>query len=146
MKLKSLGIRMVFIISMALVVGVFSIGLALAVNNQSLAPDYPKNENGQTYGSTLYATSIDTFPDLIQAVGEDGTRGYVRTLDVIGNQPKTPEEALAQQRNRDGKVRQIPLFDVDGKTVIGVFNIESGNGTVIPAEEIPEDNSAEKKN
>lgn len=129
---KPLGVRTV-IIFVALVVGIVagSIGLGPVIagtySNQSLAPapEYLKNENGQTYGSELYATSLDTAPDLISAVGEDGTLGYVRSEDLNEEMPKTPEEALAKQnKHKVGAVRQIPLYAVDGKTVIGVFNID----------------------
>ncbi|MEW5952827.1 MAG: peptidase M56 BlaR1 [Bacillota bacterium] len=112
-----------------LAVGMLGFGPAIAttLSNQSQepAPVYQKNENGQTYGSALYATSIDTEPDLISAEGEDGIRGYVRSEDLNGVQPKTPEEALAQMRKADS-VNKIPLYAVDGKTVIGTFKIEKG--------------------
>lgn len=100
--------------------------------NQSPAPApvFPRNESGQTYGSDLGATSRDTVPDLIKAIGVDGTQGYLRSEDVYEVPPKTPEEALARQRNREGSIRQIPLYAVDGKTVVGVFKIASEQGTV----------------
>lgn len=93
--------------------------------NQTPAPVYPTNENGQTYGSALYATSPNTEPDLIKAIGVDGTVGYVRSVDLNGPMPKTPEEALELQR-KTPSVREIPLYAVDGKTVIGKFKIENG--------------------
>jgi hypothetical protein len=64
-----------------------------------------------------------TRPDLISAVGVDGTHGYVLKKDLDGEQPKTLEEALAIQKNRPASGRDIPLYDVDGKTIIGVFHI-----------------------
>ena len=39
--------------------------------------NYPKNINGQTYGSSADATSPETEPELISAIGVDGTAGYV---------------------------------------------------------------------
>jgi hypothetical protein len=85
---------------------------------------FQNNENGQTYGSGLDATSPDSEPDLIKAYGVDGTIGYVRSKDLIGEMPKTPEEALSKQRRMaPGSVHQIPLYDVDGKKVIGVFKV-----------------------
>lgn len=143
MRLKPLGIKTV-IISIALaagmVVGTFGIGHAIAIANNShtSAPVYPKNEiylkneNGQTYGSAMYATSIDTMPDLIKARGVDGTSGYIRREDFNGVQPKTPKEALELQRTTPS-IRKIPLYAVDGKTVIGTFIIK-GNATEIKAE------------
>ncbi len=90
---------------------------------------YPTNENGQTYGSAADANSLTshgtpgTEPDLIRAVGVDGTSGYVLKKDLDGELPKKPEEALAIQRSRPPGGRDIPLYDVDGETVIGVFHI-----------------------
>lgn len=54
----------------------------------SAASVYPKNEAGQTYGSEKLATSFETGPDLIAAVGTDGTRGYVKATIYTGNYPK----------------------------------------------------------
>lgn len=84
---------------------------------------YPKNKNGQTYGSAADATSPETEPELISATSVDGTEGYVLKKDIDGEQPKTPEEALAIQNSRPPGGYDIPLYDVDGKTVIGVFHI-----------------------
>lgn len=83
---------------------------------------YPKNKNGQTYGSATDATSPDTVPELISAIGVDGTKGYVLKKDYDGELPKSPEEAIAKQNSRSHG-RDIPLYDVDGETVIGVFHI-----------------------
>lgn len=144
MFLKPLGIRTV-IIGAALVVGIVtgSVGFGPAIANtftkQDLVPTpyYQTNENGQTYGSSLYATSPDTEPDLIEAIGEDGTFGYVRSVDLNLPMPKTPKEALEQQRSRAGKNRKINLYDVDGKTVIGEFIIKNdGDATVITADDV----------
>jgi len=84
--------------------------------------NFPKNKNGQTYGSASDATSSKTRPDLIQAIGVDGTKGYVLKKDIEGEQPKSPEEAIAIQNSRPPGGRDIPLYDVDGETVIGVFH------------------------
>lgn len=119
------------IVVIALIIGIFAgtFGYNKVVANyfpnQSFAPapNYPTNENGETYGSASLANSLDTEPDLISAIGVGGTHGYVRKTDLNGEMPKTPEQALAQMRRWEGKVRQIPLYDVDGKTVIGVFNV-----------------------
>ncbi|NYB73533.1 peptidase M56 BlaR1 [Sedimentibacter hydroxybenzoicus DSM 7310] len=94
--------------------------------NQSFmpAPEYPKNEYGETYGSALKATSPANEPDLIKAIGEDGTIGYVRNSDLVGKQPKTPEEAI--KMNTEACEKEINLYASDGKTVIGKFKIIKG--------------------
>ncbi|MCV4231242.1 hypothetical protein OHJ21_08695 [Virgibacillus sp. LDC1] len=85
--------------------------------------NYPKNKNGQTYGSSSDATSPKTEPELISAIGVDGTAGYVLKKDLDGELPKSPEEAIAIQNRRSPDGHDIPLFDVDGETVIGVFHV-----------------------
>lgn len=85
--------------------------------------NFPKNKNGQTYGSVKDAASSKAEPELISAIGVDGTKGYVLKKDIDGEQPKSPEEAIAIQNSRSPGGRDIPLYDVDGKTVIGVFHV-----------------------
>ena len=57
-------------------------------------------------------------PDLISAIGIDGTVGYVKKEDLNGPQPKTPEEAV---KLNEAKPREIPMYDVDGENIIGKF-------------------------
>lgn len=143
MLIKRFGIQTI-VIGIAFVAGIVagSIGLGKAIasiNSGSIPRDaqiYQKNENGQTYGSSLNARPQDKQPDLISAVGVDGKSGYVRSSDLFGTMPKTPEEALAQQRQRKvGEVRKIPLYDAEGKTVIGEFNVVNTQAVEKPVEQ-----------
>nr|WP_281054652.1 M56 family metallopeptidase [Thermosediminibacter oceani] len=84
---------------------------------------YQVNEYGETYGPAIYAEFLGEEPDLIAAIGIDGTFGYVRSSDLKTPDPRTPEEAVAQ--NKLG-ARLIPLYDKDGRTVIGQFKVGSG--------------------
>jgi hypothetical protein len=86
---------------------------------------FQKNENGQSYGSTADARSSNEEPELIQAYGIDGNIGYVLKKDLDGEKPKSSEEAVAKQLNAPAS-RTIPLYDVDGKTVVGEFKISKG--------------------
>ena len=43
--------------------------------------------------------------------------------DLDDEQPKTPEEAITIQNSRSPGGRDIPLYDVDGETIIGVFHV-----------------------
>lgn len=120
---------------LGLVVGSVLVGPAIAkesFNNPNIdkAPKYSVNENGQSYGSAALATSPDQEPDLIAAVGVDGTEGYVLSTDLMGKEPKTPEEAVEISKvnaSRGGRV--IPLYDSDGKKVIGEFKISAGTSS-----------------
>lgn len=69
------------------------------------------------------ATSPETEPELIEAIGVDGTEGYVLKKDLDGEQPSTPEEAIAQQKSKAAEGRDIPLYDMDGENMIGVFRV-----------------------
>jgi signal peptidase I len=94
------------------------------VQNESSvnSPEVPKIQDGQTDDALFEA--INKTPDLVKAVGVDGTEGYVRNQDLLGEMPKTPEEALEMQKKSPPGGRDIPLYAADGKTVIGVFHIQ----------------------
>jgi hypothetical protein len=82
---------------------------------------YPVNESGQTYGKSLDPLVV---PDLISAKGTDGKTGYVLSSDLVGTDPATPEEAVKRQLALEQGGHQdqvIPLYEKDGKTVIGQF-------------------------
>jgi len=98
---------------------------------------YEINENGQTYGSAMYAPSPDKEPDLILAEGVDGKEGYIYSSDLNADLPNNPEELLAYTAKMRkiwdnapvGELvvaRTIPLYAVDGKTVIGEFAVTIG--------------------
>ncbi|MCG3089308.1 metal ABC transporter substrate-binding protein [Sporosarcina cyprini] len=81
---------------------------------------YPINDNGKTYGPNMGNATITLGePDLMLAEGENGTIGYVKRVDLEGQQPKTPAGAV--RLTKGAKPREIPLYDVDGETVIGKF-------------------------
>jgi hypothetical protein len=103
-------------------------------------PVFPVNKNGETYGSLAKVNSPGQEPDLVMAIGVDGTRGYVKYVDLNGKQPRTPEEAIALQNSRlkEGP-KTIPLYDVDGKTIIGEFKISKPKGIEITKETTQED-------
>lgn len=87
----------------------------------AVAPVYPRNASGMTYGSGLQATTPENEPDFLQAYATNGALGYVKSKDLDGTLPKTPAEAIAAQAANANLSRQIPVYAVDGKTVIGVF-------------------------
>lgn len=94
----------------------------LRVDGPSSPTEFPRNESGLTYGSALDATSPENEPDLIEAIGIDGTSGYVMKKDLEEPTPSNPEEAARLKRT----LRTIPLYDVEGKKVIGEFEIDPG--------------------
>jgi len=89
------------------------------------ASNYPVNEQGQTYGPVPYASKSTETPDLISATGENGVVGYVKATDL---DPKvsSPEEAMAYQKSIEAiGYKSIPLYEADGKTVIGEFRLST---------------------
>jgi len=91
--------------------------LDIPTGESILKDGYPTNKNGQTYGPNM-GELMPVEPDLISAIGVEGTNGYVKKEDLNGLQPKTPEEAV---KLNEAKPREIPLYDVDGETIIGKF-------------------------
>ena len=99
-------------------------------------PVYPVNENGQTYGSDNPNLYVNQTPDLITAIGIDGTYGYIYNSpqDQHGGYPppQNPEEVLEytqwldarreeMRRNGENYLWTVPLYAEDGVTVIGEF-------------------------
>lgn len=86
-------------------------------------PDFPVNESGQTYGSLAGVGPRSPYaPDLIQAMGEDGTEGYIYSSDFLQERGNNPEEELRLQAEREARgPYPIPLYASDGKTIIGEF-------------------------
>jgi len=84
------------------------------------------NEYNQTYGSNLATTEYGNEPDLILVEADNGKNGYVYKDDFYdtANQPNNPKEALAymERLEKDGP-KTIPVYEHDGKTVIGSFKI-----------------------
>jgi hypothetical protein len=100
-------------------------------------PAYPKNAAGQTYGSAADAASPDEEPDLILVMAADGSTGYVlkADLDRIGlssatnaQQGATWNKDLAA-RKASGKGISAPMYQVDGKTVVGQFTLAASTGS-----------------
>ena len=128
--IKSHGVKLLTI-SIALIAGLvagsFSYGATSTKANtlpdqssQDLAPAHGVNQNGETYG-----LDDDQRPDLILATGVDGTDGYIKLKDLNKDQPNNPEEAVAyMEKIKNSAPKNIPLYDVDGKTVIGEFKID----------------------
>jgi hypothetical protein len=105
-----------------------------SIRNEFAAPIYPLNENGQTYGADGPGRPYSIIPDLIAAMGIDGTNGYVYKTDLIKDPPKNPEEAIEYMRRQNERYEEmqrtgeeyaeiIPLYAADGVSVIGEFGI-----------------------
>jgi hypothetical protein len=91
-------------------------------------PRWQTNQAGESYGSLFDSNSPENEPDLIQAVATNGTEGYVRAADLERAQGDptsfaSPEEAIRWQETEGAKDRTVPVYAVDGVTVVGEFLI-----------------------
>jgi len=94
-----------------------------------VVPDYPINASGETYGAADQAVLPEHEPDLILAIGSNGREGYISKAELdelIGANVATPEEAVRWQLAQDAAgwdSIEIPLFESDGLTQIGMFEV-----------------------
>lgn len=80
---------------------------------------YPQNESGQTWG-TPETGALD--PELVLAEATNGEVGYVFSSDLIGPEYSSPQEAYeASPSTSQESPGSIPVYAVDGATVIGEF-------------------------
>ena len=102
-------------------------GIAVASGPSSTLSDEPRPEIGgwpedKDGDGVISDTGDERIPELIQAVGDKGIRGYVRLADLEGPQPSTPEEAVRMS----GQARVIAVYADDGKTILDQYTISSG--------------------
>ncbi|MDR1737093.1 MAG: hypothetical protein LBR85_09540 [Oscillospiraceae bacterium] len=118
------------IVSVLLGVGAGVLAVTAAAEQK---PSFSVNESGIAYGNYLDDPS-GTALDMFSAIGVDGTKGYVYYADAYGDQPKTPEDARKYMEELEARhneavesgedyLQTVPLYDVDGKTVIGEYGI-----------------------
>lgn len=106
---------------------------SIAQGNESTSGDsitaYPTNENVQSYGSCANASTPAEEPDLIRVEADNGKVGYCyrNALDPSPTHSRAEGEALMEESMRG---REIPVYEVDGVTKIGVFT-EGGPGSAV---------------
>ena len=66
---------------------------------------------------------LDYYPDLVHAVGMDGTVGFVRSIELLAYTPRTfhDTERLGHYQAAGVTTASIPLYEADGMTIIGMF-------------------------
>ncbi|WP_159698776.1 peptidase M56 family protein [Arthrobacter sp. 18067] len=102
------------------------------VNEQST--DWATNAAGDTYG----AQNDKGLAQMVAVQATNGVFGYVYNTELEEATGvaairtfKTREEALAWQEQRQGKDVSIPVYDSEGKNVVGEFVIQDGGGEII---------------
>lgn len=90
--------------------------------NAPVASNYSlkTNRNGLTYGSAFFS---DVEPDLILAEGISGNLGYVKSSDLNGPVPTAVEDVIRIQDSTP-QTRMIPVYDLDGISIIDTFIVE----------------------
>lgn len=145
MKQKTLSVKTLVLAVAAAVVGVAG-GVALGIAGIGVAMPaygaadvrsadsageqvYQVNEAGQTYGQ---APTVDgaEMPDLLSAWGNDGTLGYVLFSD-LGMEPARSIDEIEEANRRSEEKYTVPLYESDGKTIIGEFTVNEGASTTI---------------
>jgi len=104
------------------------------VNQKTTA--WGSNAKGDTYG----VQNENGTPDLIAVIATNGNSGYAYKTDLEEADGtaamktfKSPQDALDWQKARSGKSFPVPVYKVDGKTVIGEFVIGNGHVEGVPA-------------
>ena len=117
------------------------------INNDNTSYLYPKNNNGQTYGSSAYAGSVDDLPDLIRVKGKYGNVGYIYKDDYLLNTKNDYERySLSLSESELKRAREshkndyadinkvdfykicydVPVYDETGDTIIDKFTFSIG--------------------
>jgi len=106
-----------------------------AVYVNRVTTSWGTNASGQTYG----VTNQNGTPDLVAVSIDQGkVQGYVKASDIncaSGNYVvHSPAQALAWDAASKNRNISIPVYESDGKTVIGVFVIDGGgsDATTVP--------------
>ena len=87
-------------------------GILIPTTEWIIENGYPINEYGETYGPNPKGWLVE--PDLILAVNDDGSYGYIRASDMEG--ARTLEEALNWVPRTS-----VPTYLHDGRTKVGTF-------------------------
>ena len=135
MKIKKITVLSV-VMAFILVAGIITVSATASVaemdsstNNITAVAEkvsgYLVNEQGQTYGAYPYGSTEE--PDLILTDGENGMVGYVKASD-LGSSVSSPKEAIAYQETVEAVgYKSVPLYESNGKTVIGEFRMYYSN-------------------
>jgi hypothetical protein len=87
------------------------------------------NAKGETYG---VESPENGTPDLIAVVATNGQSGYAYARDLKGGPMPTSPEDAAKNFSTPRPPREIPVFESDGETRVGVF-MASGSEGGVPA-------------
>lgn len=82
---------------------------------------YPVNAKGETYGPEDAREITGTEPDLVSAVATNGVKGYIRQTE----RRRMNGSLFDADWDRSAlKTLSVPVYEADGETVVGQFNID----------------------
>lgn len=90
------------------------------------------NEDGFSYGSDFYANSHEDAPDLIAVWATNNKPGYVYRDEMnalIYGHPDIVQKEIdkrSDQMTEDGRGIGIPVYQSDGKTLVGEYIVSIG--------------------
>lgn len=89
---------------------------------ETFAPvgEWPTNDSGLTYGNQ---GDSPIPPDLTQVFSTNGKMGYVYSTEITAPDFTSPEEVTAWQEAHQGKSHLVPVYEQDGRTKIGEFEV-----------------------
>ena len=76
------------------------------------------NSNGEVYGSEVFLKAQGISADLILAENSDGLTGYVKAVDLYDE-----SDLSTNMGNIGSGGRMIPMYESDGETIIGYFEM-----------------------
>jgi hypothetical protein len=91
-------------------------------------PAWPVNEHGETYG---VQGNSSVAPDLVRVQTLEGKEGYAFSKDLAvaeDNEVTSPTEAMEWMKTHAGTYIDVPVYEEDGRTKIGVFRIGDYGG------------------
>ncbi|MDZ4170490.1 MAG: hypothetical protein U1E26_12695 [Coriobacteriia bacterium] len=102
---------------------------AMMESRDATSKPWPMNARGETFGITIENQEAD----LVRVVATNNRIGYSLATELSGPVPSSPEEALRWQAEQGGRSRFVPVYEADGVTQIGVFEIGGGTQVLEPA-------------
>jgi hypothetical protein len=105
--------------------------------------EFSVNENGYTYGSSSGCVQPEDYPDLIWVEATNKKSGYVYFNDYYDVPPESPEAASKYMEEREKRIargdkvsRVMPVYELNGITVIGEYEIVFSDSFVGTEDEI----------
>jgi len=115
----------------------------------ALSPDggFPKNSSGETYGNGIWTNYLGYEPDWVAVVATNGERGYARREDLLWGPGldypyygvDDPPISYTEWVSDQPPYHYVPVFDSEGKTQLGEFELFNSASKQRSQEDIDEE-------